>query len=502
MAQAQGADLRHPLHQEPDRGPPPRRAGRAQGRHARGAGGRPPRARPVLDRVRAGRPLDPGGQCAGHPHPARHGAAYRRLEARRHAGRRQLDLRGDLHAARRGGRAGAGLRFDQRHARGPLSERVRGRRASRRADPQLPAPGRGHDLRVERSPHARRLPRRAGLRPRRSGGRSRHGPGDRRRARVRLPRRPAGDPRRRGLRLPAAREGGGAPHRFAGRGAGGARPRVARRASGDRARGRRPGDLLLAGDPRQRARGRRDHQRPDRGRHRGHHRPHRARPRLRPPAPRRDGGDVPLDQAADRRAGARRGAASRRARHLRPQAGRRQGDEGPQRHSHPPRAGRAGDRHQGEERPGLQGRQRPGRCQRPGHPRAAQARLHGHRLGGRRARPQRRDQGRALDRPDGPAELRPQGRGHHRRRRRRGGADAQRPVAGQAPRFRGGGKCRRPGDPLGGQRGVGQEARLPRDGRRGVRAGGRRSRTLPIEGPNPPPLRGRMDPALAGARPG
>ena len=80
------------------------------------------------------------------------------------------------------------------------------------------------------------------------------------------------------------------------------------------ARARRPRDLLLAHHPRQRAGGEQHHQRAGRSRRRGHHRPRRARPHLRPSAPRRAAPALRLDEAADRRAGARRGAASRTSR--------------------------------------------------------------------------------------------------------------------------------------------------------------------------------------------
>ena len=94
------------------------------------------------------------------------------------------------------------------------------------------------------------------------------------------------------LRLPAARQGRGDPHRIAGRAAGRAGPHRAGRASRYRALRRRPGDLLVPRHPRQREGGRLDHQQPDRAGHRGHHRPHRTRPRLGPSAPGRAGADV------------------------------------------------------------------------------------------------------------------------------------------------------------------------------------------------------------------
>ncbi len=86
------------------------------------------------------------------------------------------------------------------------------------------------------------------------------------------------------------------------------------RASGGDAVARRPRDLFLAHHSRQREGGRPHHQRPDRPGHRGHHRPHPSGARLRPSAPRRAREHDRLGQAADPHSGARRGAASGRAR--------------------------------------------------------------------------------------------------------------------------------------------------------------------------------------------
>ena len=79
-------------------------------------------------------------------------------------------LRGD----RRRGRARAGLRFDQRHARGPQPERDRGRRAS---SPTIDRRGAGarrlHHLRLQCRPHPLDRARRGGGRPRGRGRRPR-----------------------------------------------------------------------------------------------------------------------------------------------------------------------------------------------------------------------------------------------------------------------------------------------------------------------------------------
>ena len=85
--------------------------------------GRPHRARAVRGRIHQRRPLHPRIQCACHPHAARPRSAQRRLEARRSADRRPADRRGAAEGHRRGGRSGAHLGLDQRHARGPQPER-------------------------------------------------------------------------------------------------------------------------------------------------------------------------------------------------------------------------------------------------------------------------------------------------------------------------------------------------------------------------------------------
>ena len=96
------------------------------------------------------------------------------------------------------------------------------------------------------------------------------------------------------------------------------RAALARIAAGRASRGGavegRPGDLLLAPHSRQREGDRPHHQRADRPGRRGHHRPHASGACVRPSAPGRAGGHDRLGQAAHRHSGARRGAASVRAR--------------------------------------------------------------------------------------------------------------------------------------------------------------------------------------------
>ena len=94
--------------------------------------GRALHLRPVRRRVHHRHPFDPRGEGARHPHAARHGAPHRRLEARPDAACSARHRRGALPRDRRRGRAGAGLRLDQRHARGRAARaRPRWRRARR-----------------------------------------------------------------------------------------------------------------------------------------------------------------------------------------------------------------------------------------------------------------------------------------------------------------------------------------------------------------------------------
>ncbi len=62
--------------------------------------------------------FDPRAQCAGDPHPVRHGVPYRRLEDRSGAVARRAHRRGDAEAHRRRGRARHGVRQHQRLRRG------------------------------------------------------------------------------------------------------------------------------------------------------------------------------------------------------------------------------------------------------------------------------------------------------------------------------------------------------------------------------------------------
>ena len=273
--------------------------------------------RPVRGRVHQRRALDPG--IATRSRSARRSALvapHRRLEARRR--RRWSALPTDVAAAprdRRRGRARARLRFHQRDARGPQPERGRGRRAS------SPRSSRGRQARVAFTTFASNVGRirsialaAAGGRARGGGRRPRHAPGHRRRrassaCSKALP--PFLDeeayghlPRDKVVALLTGSQG---------------EPRAALARVADerppqrRARAGRHGGLFVPRHPRQRDRDQPHHQPLDRPRRPGDHRPRRLGPRLRPSAPRRAARDVSLAQAEGRRAGARRGDASRRA---------------------------------------------------------------------------------------------------------------------------------------------------------------------------------------------
>ena len=122
-------------------------------------------------------------------------------------------------------------------------------------------------------------------------------------------------------------------------------------------------DLFRAHHSRQRKGGRPRHQRADRPGHRGDHRPHPSGARVGPSAPRRAGGADRLGQPADPHPGARRGAASVRARRARPPLRRQGGRAVPQRRSG---AACAFGRHhrRGAGRAALQGRLAAGRGRR------------------------------------------------------------------------------------------------------------------------------------------
>ena len=222
MAAAAGAGLRDALRRRP--------AGGAQAQSEPGApkvdaaANRAAAAASTLgpfdDRVRAGRALDPGIERAGDPHAARPRAS---IPATGRSTRRRSSAtttsRGRLPGARRRGRAGADLQFDQRRARGREPEREpRSRRPCATSSPSAP-PRRGHDLRLQRRPPARRRRGRRGLRPRGRRGRPRDGPGRRGRAASAATSTGCRTSARRRLRLPAARQGRGAAHRQPGRAA-------------------------------------------------------------------------------------------------------------------------------------------------------------------------------------------------------------------------------------------------------------------------------------------
>ena len=147
----------------------------------------------------------PESTGAGDPHAARHRGPHGRLEDRRDPADRPADRRGAAAGARRRGRAGARLRFHQHPARRrePVGNRRRRDAAPadrRRAGPRRwsrPSPRTSRGIRaVADAAHGGRA---AGHR-----GRPRHGPGDQRRARVRLSRRHPALPAARTL-LPACR---------------------------------------------------------------------------------------------------------------------------------------------------------------------------------------------------------------------------------------------------------------------------------------------------------
>ena len=142
--------------------------------------GRPHHARPVRDRVHPGLALHPRAERARHPHAARHGPPHRRLEARPDAGPRPPDRQRPACGDRRRGRAGAGLRFHQRRARGRQPERGRGGDGAGAADRRGAAARRGHHLRLATSRRLRAVAhRRAARRARRRHRRPRHPPRDR-----------------------------------------------------------------------------------------------------------------------------------------------------------------------------------------------------------------------------------------------------------------------------------------------------------------------------------
>ena len=228
VAAAQDPGLCHAVHRGAAGSQAARRAGRPAGAGHHRAAGRTLHARSLRHRARLGRPFDPGIERPHHPHPARHRAPYRRLEDRSDAGAGAADRRAQAARARQRRLPGAGRRFHQCGARGPLALRDGGGQDARRADPDRARAGRGHHLRVPCRPPALGRQGGGGLRPRGRPGRPLHGADHAGRARDRLPRRHPGLPLGRRLRLSAARKGGGAVHRQPGRGARGAVAHCAR----------------------------------------------------------------------------------------------------------------------------------------------------------------------------------------------------------------------------------------------------------------------------------
>ena len=94
-------------------------------------------------------PFDPRAERAGDPHPARHGAAYRRLEDRSRAAAGRGHRRGDAAAHRRRGRARHGLRQHQRLRRRRGGLRGDRARQPREAGEDAQRPGRRHLLRLQ-----------------------------------------------------------------------------------------------------------------------------------------------------------------------------------------------------------------------------------------------------------------------------------------------------------------------------------------------------------------
>ena len=124
LAAAQGAGADDAVRRRSAGGQAAVRAGRAAspGDHRTGPA-RSFRVGPFDVEYDPGLPLDPRADVARHPHAARHRHPYRRLEARSRPGTWAADRRAAVPRARRGGRAGADLRFHQRHARRRQPER-------------------------------------------------------------------------------------------------------------------------------------------------------------------------------------------------------------------------------------------------------------------------------------------------------------------------------------------------------------------------------------------
>ena len=107
------------------------------------------RAGTVFAKISSRGSLHPGGAGARHQNAARDGASYRRLQARSVAAGRAADGRGGVRPARRSGRAGDDLRFDQRHGRRPFRFGGGCPPQPFGADPRSARPDRGHVLREQ-----------------------------------------------------------------------------------------------------------------------------------------------------------------------------------------------------------------------------------------------------------------------------------------------------------------------------------------------------------------
>ncbi len=211
------------------------------------------RPRALRADLRAGVALDPRGAGADHPHAARHDPAHRGFQARPEAAGRPDHRRGGAGAARRGGRAGDGVRFHQRDGGGPFRVGGGGAAEPVRADPRHQGPGGGDVLREQCRPRGDDRLRRARRGAQRRPGRTQPAQPRRRGARVRL------SPGRAGVR-PGGRGGLDPGRQFAdphyrqpGRAAQRAGPRRDGHASEHRARRGRHGDFQQPDDPRQRA---------------------------------------------------------------------------------------------------------------------------------------------------------------------------------------------------------------------------------------------------------
>ena len=164
-----------------------------------------------------GQPLDPRRDGLCHPHPARHGGAYRRLQVRPHAAGRKPRRPGADCRDRQPRRRVPAVRLDalregrlhplRGHGGGVAAPA--GRRGSRARD-------RG-DLRQQHRPRAAGARRGLGARPQDGGAGAQHGAEHRHRRRARLPRPARRDAGTQGPAAASAQRGaGGHDHRLAG----------------------------------------------------------------------------------------------------------------------------------------------------------------------------------------------------------------------------------------------------------------------------------------------